>query len=65
MSKGSEEYFAELEDFLPDYYSHARLEWADMPVRAIDAGLAFIEGSAAAGETAQILYDELVYSVKG
>ena len=65
MSKGSEEYFAELEGFLPDYYSHARLEWADMPVRAIDAGLAFIEGKATAEETAQILYNELVYSVKG
>lgn len=65
MSKGSEEYFTELDGFLPDYYSHARLEWADMPVRAIDAGLAFIEGSATAEETAQILYNELVYSVKG
>lgn len=65
MSKGSEEYFAELEGFLPDYYSHARLEWADMPVRAIDAGLAFIEGKATAEETARILYNELVYSVKG
>ena len=36
-----------------------------MPVRAIDAGLAFIEGKATAEETAQILYNELVYSVKG
>ncbi|MBO4228966.1 MAG: hypothetical protein J5938_01260, partial [Clostridia bacterium] len=65
MSSGSETFFAELEDFLPDYYINSRLEWADMPVRAIDAGLAFIEGSAGAEETARVLYNELVYSVRG
>lgn len=64
-SKGSEAYFAELNDFLPAYYEHSRLEWADMTKRAIDAGLALIEGRSAPEETARILYEELVYAAQG
>ena len=36
-----------------------------MTKRAIDAGLALIEGRSAPEETARILYEELVYAAQG